>query len=222
MGEPQKVRGRGSSKFASAFGGSGLLAWTSDDPKSEPSKEAGLAPQHTSAAKSPSPGRRHGGSHHTQSRHVGTHRAGSRQRLGPDSARAGGRSPGRAGRRSRRSLGEAGGLAEEEADDKPMPATRWVRVVNVPSVLQSQHLQHLFKTSLGKVESCSLDNGIAIVCFDDPQNAVKAVEKYDTGEINGCTISVQLHFPQPPRQQQSRGSRRDRGTVRRSRSRRRR
>merc|ERR550532_3932338 len=37
---PPKVRGRGACKFACAFGGSGLLAWTSDDPNSEPSKEA--------------------------------------------------------------------------------------------------------------------------------------------------------------------------------------
>mmetsp|Transcript_7450 Transcript_7450/g.16463 ORF Transcript_7450/g.16463 Transcript_7450/m.16463 type:complete len:225 (-) Transcript_7450:118-792(-) len=51
-GEKPKVRGRGSAKFGSAFGGSGLLAWTSEDVNSAPS-ELALNPRRSSRSRSP-------------------------------------------------------------------------------------------------------------------------------------------------------------------------
>jgi len=47
--------------------------------------------------------------------------------------------------------------------------------------------------------SCAVDDGIASVCFETPELAERAVVKYNNGEINGCTINVQLDFaPKKP------------------------
>lgn len=178
------------------------MSWTSDDPDSKPSKEAidpvrsDEVPRRLPLPPPPPPppgrglrerGRLHDGSAGLEAdRRGGT---GPRRRRRLEEA-----SPGPEAK-SRRRASESRRCRRSAEKRKSEPRrTKWVRVVNVPTVVQSQHLQHLFKTSLGKVVSCSVDDGIASVCFESWECAEKAVEKYDSGEINGCTISVQLDF----------------------------
>mmetsp|Transcript_87675 Transcript_87675/g.283863 ORF Transcript_87675/g.283863 Transcript_87675/m.283863 type:complete len:230 (+) Transcript_87675:73-762(+) len=200
-----QVRGRGSCKFSSAFGGSGLLSWTTDDPESKPSKEAfdpsrgcepgpqGLPePLPPPPPRPPSerpPSRAWDGSRAPDCSRGRRGTSARRRRRSEEAPRLQAQRSRRRNSRSRRRR------SSRSAARRPrQAATNWVRVVNVPSVVQSQHLQHLFKTSLGKVSSCSVDDGIALVCFERAEHAAKAVEKYDGGEINGCTISVKLEF----------------------------
>jgi len=196
-GEGKQVRGRGSCKFASAFGGSSLLSWTSDDPNSKPSKEAlnpsrgdePIARRLPPPPPPPAPGRGPRRRRRDGSAQEGGLKGPRRRRLSEEEA-----SRGRE-RKARRDGSDSQRRRRSGDRRKSEPRrTKWVRVVNVPTVVQSQHLQHLFKTSLGRVVSCSVDDGIASVCFDNSEHAEKAVEKYDGGEINGCTISVQLDF----------------------------
>lgn len=202
-----KVRGRGACKFVSAFSGSGLLAWTNDDPESKPSKEAHnprrggdddkgrgrqgdaeeadgrsrKSPKRRRRSEEASPGR--GGKRRRRSESPRRRRSESPRRRRSESPR---------GRRSESPRREK--TPERKPPPKPKPRTQWVRVINVPTVVQSKHLQHLFKNSLGGVMSCEVDDGIASACFETPELAERAVAKYNGGEINGCTISVQLDF----------------------------
>lgn len=180
--EKPKVRGRGACKFKSAFSGSGLLAWTNDDPESAPSKEA-LNPFRQGKDDAAGRGR-------PENSNEADGRGGrlSRRRPRSEEADRGHGSKRRARSESRRRR------RTPEKKEPPKPRTQWVRVTNVPTVVQNKHLLHLFKNSLGGVVSCTVEDGTASVCFETPELAERAVVKYNNGEINGCTISVELDF----------------------------
>eukprot|EP00746_Dinoflagellata_sp_MGD_P161782 gnl/MRDRNA2_/MRDRNA2_89059_c0_seq1.p1 gnl/MRDRNA2_/MRDRNA2_89059_c0~~gnl/MRDRNA2_/MRDRNA2_89059_c0_seq1.p1 ORF type:complete len:389 (+),score=85.03 gnl/MRDRNA2_/MRDRNA2_89059_c0_seq1:89-1255(+) len=95
--------------------------------------------------------------------------------------------------------GRAGGRMGR---DSPPPAkqrqprqekgTRDVRVAGIAPSLSSRAVREAFESSAGPVESFSLKNGVAWLSFTKPGDAVRAVEMFNQGQLNGRTIVVTL------------------------------
>mmetsp|Transcript_5396 Transcript_5396/g.7105 ORF Transcript_5396/g.7105 Transcript_5396/m.7105 type:complete len:208 (+) Transcript_5396:28-651(+) len=166
--EKPKVRGRGSAKFGSAFGGSGLLAWTGEDPKSAPS-ELALNPRRSSRSRSP---------------REKAERAKKAKLLDGPLERSQGNKRGQ----------WKGGNGERPRRE---PRSKWIKVTNIPKVAKSQHIRHLFSRSSHKVLECIVDDGVAFMSFERFEHAAAAVKQYDGGDINGTKIAVQLEFKPP-------------------------
>lgn len=67
-----------------------------------------------------------------------------------------------------------------------------IKVANVPRDLAARDIKHAFEAEAGKTTSCELDRGIAYLSFVKPEDARKAVETFDRGELNGKIITVTL------------------------------
>jgi len=91
--------------------------------------------------------------------------------------------------------GGGGGVAlkrgwQPEPDMRPQP--KRVRVTNVPRDLQSREIREAFEIEAGPTSGCELGRGIAWVTFRRAEDAAKAVETFDGGELNGNTIKVSM------------------------------
>lgn len=76
---------------------------------------------------------------------------------------------------------------------KPAPkAVKRIKVTNVPKELKARDVREAFEAEAGKAESCSLEKGTAFIVFLRAEDARKAVETFDKGELNGKIISVAL------------------------------
>lgn len=64
-----------------------------------------------------------------------------------------------------------------------------IRVSNVPKGLEDSDIREAFE-DVGAVKRCTVERGVAIVTFDSPSAAKKAVNTFDRGELNGQTIYV--------------------------------
>jgi RNA recognition motif-containing protein len=62
-------------------------------------------------------------------------------------------------------------------------------VSNVPKGLEDRDIREAFE-DVGAVKRCTVERGVAIVSFDSPSAAKKAVNTFDRGELNGQTIYV--------------------------------
>mmetsp|Transcript_93536 Transcript_93536/g.241706 ORF Transcript_93536/g.241706 Transcript_93536/m.241706 type:complete len:102 (+) Transcript_93536:1-306(+) len=71
------------------------------------------------------------------------------------------------------------------------PAGARIRVTNVPNNLDRRDIQEAFEDN-GRVISCEVDRGVAVVIFERAADAKKAVQTFDRGELNGQTIYVTL------------------------------
>jgi len=67
-----------------------------------------------------------------------------------------------------------------------------VKVTNIPRDVNMQDIREAFEQETGKITRCRLDRGTAWIAFNKPQDARKAVETFDRGELNGQTIGVVL------------------------------
>jgi len=103
-------------------------------------------------------------------------------------------------------LGSAGAKrqrAREEEDEDRRPrakvakrttsATKIVKVTNIAKDLKARDVREAFEAETGKAASCELSKGTAYITFVRAGDAVKAVEAFHKGELNGKIISVVLH-----------------------------
>lgn len=94
----------------------------------------------------------------------------------------------------------AGGYAQaqkrkrEEAPDTAAADRRVkrVKVKNIPRDLEAQDIKEAFEAEAGKVARCELERGTAWITFVRHEDAKKAVQTFDRGELNGNIIAVQL------------------------------
>jgi len=77
-------------------------------------------------------------------------------------------------------------------DESSYRHVKRIKVANVPRDLAARDIKHAFEAEAGKTTSCELDRGIAYLTFQHPEDARKAVETFDRGELNGKTITVTL------------------------------
>lgn len=71
-------------------------------------------------------------------------------------------------------------------------ATKSVKVTNIPKELKARDVREAFESETGKATACELSKGTAIITFSRATDAVKAVEAFHKGELNGKIISVVL------------------------------
>jgi RNA recognition motif-containing protein len=72
------------------------------------------------------------------------------------------------------------------------PGRRTVIVTNVPSDLDSKDLKRAF-SAVGVVELCLIVDGMTQITFNTAESALKAVETYNKGKLNGQRIAVKVN-----------------------------
>jgi len=63
-------------------------------------------------------------------------------------------------------------------------------VTNIPRDLETDDIRNAFEGEAGPVVNCAMRNGTAWITFQHPNDAQRAVDTFDRGELNGRTISV--------------------------------
>mmetsp|Transcript_131874 Transcript_131874/g.367644 ORF Transcript_131874/g.367644 Transcript_131874/m.367644 type:complete len:586 (-) Transcript_131874:126-1883(-) len=90
--------------------------------------------------------------------------------------------------RGDRETSGGGGGGSAGASKRPK---RRVRITNVPPDLSAQDVAEAFQDNAGKVKSCEILDGVALVDFFKAEDAEKAVS-FDNGELNNRIIRVTL------------------------------
>lgn len=67
-----------------------------------------------------------------------------------------------------------------------------IKVTNVPRTLKARDIREAFEAEAGRTNRCELVNNVAWIHFYSAEDARKAVETFDRGELNGKTITVTL------------------------------
>lgn len=80
--------------------------------------------------------------------------------------------------------------AQEKAAPEHVPGAT-IRVTNVPLNLDARDVQEAFE-EIGKVSSCEVNRGVAIISFTSAASAKRALSSFNQGELNGQTIQVEL------------------------------
>lgn len=81
---------------------------------------------------------------------------------------------------------------EAEAPAQTSSRPKRVKVTNVARDLDDQDIKEAFEAETGRIVKCTLDRSTAYITFANASDAVKAVETFDRGELNGKTITVVL------------------------------
>merc|ERR1712060_591728 len=71
-------------------------------------------------------------------------------------------------------------------------ATKVVKVTNIPKELKARDVREAFESETGKIDKCELGRGTAKITFMRASDAVKAVDAFHKGELNGKIIQVTL------------------------------
>jgi len=79
-----------------------------------------------------------------------------------------------------------------EDDSPPERPTKSIKVKNIPHDLDWRDIKGAFEAEAGKILRCELEKGTAWITFVRPEDARKAVETFDRGELNGKTIEVSM------------------------------
>jgi len=79
-----------------------------------------------------------------------------------------------------------------EKEERSSRHIKRIKVSNVPRDLKARDIKHAFEAEAGKTTSCELERGTAFLEFERAEDARKAVETFDRGELNGKTIQVIL------------------------------
>lgn len=87
-----------------------------------------------------------------------------------------------------------GGTKRSRYDDDAPPErpSKQIKVKNIPHNLDWRDIKSAFEAEAGKISRCELDNGTAWITFLRPEDARKAVDTFDRGELNGKTIEVSI------------------------------
>lgn len=84
-----------------------------------------------------------------------------------------------------------GGAARRSTDEEgPSRTGRKIKVTNIPRDLDMRDIKDAFEAEAGKIASCTMERGTAWIVFTNPKDAMKAVDTFDRGELNGKTITV--------------------------------
>merc|ERR1711948_24794 len=75
---------------------------------------------------------------------------------------------------------------------KTTKATKVVKVTNIPKELKARDVREAFEGETGKIDKCELGKGTAMITFVRAGDAVKAVDAFHKGELNGKIIQVAL------------------------------
>eukprot|EP00927_Polykrikos_kofoidii_P079825 TRINITY_DN76660_c0_g1_i1.p1 TRINITY_DN76660_c0_g1~~TRINITY_DN76660_c0_g1_i1.p1 ORF type:complete len:484 (-),score=102.16 TRINITY_DN76660_c0_g1_i1:191-1642(-) len=70
--------------------------------------------------------------------------------------------------------------------------TKRIKVTNIARDLDEQDITEAFEPETGRIVKCVLENRTAFITFAKPEDARKAVEAFDQGELNGKTITATL------------------------------
>jgi len=89
--------------------------------------------------------------------------------------------------------GSGGQRRGRQEDDLPTERrSKQIKVKNIPHDLDWRDIKGAFESEAGKISRCELERGTAWITFDRPEDARKAVETFDRGELNGKTIEVSI------------------------------
>jgi len=102
------------------------------------------------------------------------------------------RGSGRPSDRYDRYGGKGGQRRSQGHDNGSFANVRRIKVTNVPRDLSARDIKEAFEAEAGKTTQCELDRGVAFVTFTCTEDARKAVQTFDRGELNGKTIQVTL------------------------------
>lgn len=69
---------------------------------------------------------------------------------------------------------------------------RRIKVTNIPRDLDEFDIRSAFQDQAGRVLDCQLRSGTAWISFSHASNALRAVDTFDHGELNGKVIRVEL------------------------------
>lgn len=90
------------------------------------------------------------------------------------------------------SRGPVSGMKRGREETTSSRHVKRIKVTNVPSDLEATDIKEAFEAEAGRTTSCSLKRGVAYLEFTNAEDARKAVETFDRGELNGKTITVTL------------------------------
>jgi len=89
--------------------------------------------------------------------------------------------------------GSSGQRRGRQEDDLPTERrSKRIKVKNIPHDLDWRDIKGAFESEAGKIARCELERGVAWITFNRPEDARKAVETFDRGELNGKTIEVSI------------------------------
>jgi len=67
-----------------------------------------------------------------------------------------------------------------------------VKVTNIPRDVTMEDIKEAFEAETGRITRCRLDRGTAWIAFTRHEDAKKAIDTFDRGELNGKQIGVVL------------------------------
>jgi len=92
------------------------------------------------------------------------------------------------------SWGRSGGSGTKrghESSDHRATKSKVIKVTNIPSALTDEDITEAFEAETGKILSCDMSKrGTAVIRFARAEDAMKAAETFDRGELNGKIILV--------------------------------
>jgi len=94
--------------------------------------------------------------------------------------------------RGRGSAGWGGQKRGRYEEEPPERTSKQIKVKNIPHDLDWRDIKGAFEAEAGKIARCELDKGVAWITFQHAEDARKAVETFDRGELNGKTIEVSM------------------------------
>lgn len=79
-----------------------------------------------------------------------------------------------------------------ESNDHRATKSKVIKVTNIPSGLTDEDITEAFEAETGKILSCDMNSrkGTAMIRFARAEDAMKAAETFDRGELNGKIILV--------------------------------
>lgn len=95
----------------------------------------------------------------------------------------------RGGRDERDSWGRGTKRGRDDGDHRST-RSKVIKVTNIPTDLGKEDIQEAFEAETGKILSCDMKRGTAIIRFARAEDALKAAETFDRGELNGRIIQV--------------------------------
>eukprot|EP00929_Paragymnodinium_shiwhaense_P000810 TRINITY_DN101013_c0_g1_i1.p1 TRINITY_DN101013_c0_g1~~TRINITY_DN101013_c0_g1_i1.p1 ORF type:complete len:407 (+),score=109.75 TRINITY_DN101013_c0_g1_i1:105-1325(+) len=95
-------------------------------------------------------------------------------------------------RRSAREEPAAPAPKRRKEETTKATASKRIKITNVAKELDEQDIKEAFEAETGKILECNLSKSTAYIVFAKAADAIKAVETFDRGELNGKQISVTI------------------------------
>jgi len=82
--------------------------------------------------------------------------------------------------------------SKRRATDEGSSKAKSVKVTNIPRDVTMEDIKEAFEAETGRITRCRLDRGTAWIAFTRHEDAKKAIDTFDRGELNGKQIGVVL------------------------------